>query len=572
MRPFKAIVAFSAIVTASLTDICTVSSIQKALPSNILPGLTIDPSSLTTSVNTNSTVSSNDYPTAIIDYCAVTFAYSHAGLNDSVLVQYWLPAPDDFKNRYLSTGGGGYAINSGNRSLPAGVQYGAVSGMTDGGFGSFDTQFDAVSLLANGTLNWPAVYMFGYQAHHELTLIGKTFARNVYGMEDNTKLYAYYQGCSEGGREGWSQLQRYPEEWDGAITGAPAFRFSHQQVQHLYSNVVEKTVDYYPSPCEFEKIVNETIAACDALDGRIDGVVARTDLCKLHFDSSSIVGKNYSCPVSTSSLKRQMSVSMPAQSGTVSAKAVEVAQTIIDGLKDSQGRQAYFSYQPAASFEDGQTAYNTETEQWELSISSFGSEFVQRFLNLVNSSSLPTLDNVTYDTLRDWMYTGWQKYEDSLQTTRPDLSTLQAAGVKVLHYHGESDNSIPTASSVHYHESVRRIMYPHLSFNESSGAMGDWYRLFLVPGGAHCSPNTAEPNGPWPQTNLGVMIDWVENGVKPVTLNGTVLDGEMKGANQQICAWPLRPIWENGKMECVYHQPSIDSWLYSLDSFNMPVY
>ena len=85
------------------------------------------------------------------------------------------------------------------------------------------------------------------------------------------------------------------EEWDGAITGAPAFRFSFQQVQHLYSNVVEQTLDYYPPRCELEKIVNETIAACDPLDGKTDGVVARSNLCKLHFNTSTIIGKPYYC-------------------------------------------------------------------------------------------------------------------------------------------------------------------------------------------------------------------------------------------------------------------------------------
>jgi hypothetical protein len=69
------------------------------------------------------------------------------------------------------------------------------------------------------------------------------------------------------------------------------------------------------------------------------------------------------------------------------------------------------------------------------------------------------------------------------------------------------------------------------------------------------------PNGPWPQTNLAAIIDWVENGKQPVTLNATVLYGENEGESQQLCAWPLRRLWKNkGKtMECVYDQKSIDS-------------
>jgi tannase len=172
------------------------------------------------------------------------------------------------------------------------------------------------------------------------------------------------------------------------------------------------------------------------------------------------------------------------------------------------------------------------------------------------------------------MVEGWQRYEDVLQTTWPNLTPLQAAGGKVIHYHGESDNSIPTASSVRYHESVRQIMYPSLSYNESNAELNSWYKLFLIPGAAHCSTNDYQPNGPFPQTNLAVLIDWVENAVEPVTLNATHLAGTDKGESAQICAWPLRPLWTgNGSsMECVYDQKSIDTWFYDFDPHKLPLY
>lgn len=573
--------AVAVVHAATLDDVCTSSYVQASLPSDgFYLGITVDPSSVVANPVTNVSVSGeNFFPDATFDYCNVTFAYSHNGRNDQVLVTYWLPAPASFKNRYLSTGGGGLAINSGTGSLPGGVSYGAVAGATDGGFGSFSTNFDAVFLLANGTINWPSLFMFGYQGIHELSVVGKEFTKKFFNMTD-TKLYSYYQGCSEGGREGWSQVQRFGDEWDGAITGAPAFRFSHQQVQHLYSNVVEQTLDYYPPPCELEKIVNETITACDPLDGKTDGVVARTDLCKLHFNINTTIGLPYYCPAAAATtgppkVKRQFgSPATPVQNGTVSAKGVAVASKIIDGLHDLQGRRAYLSYQPAASFADAETQYNSATGEWELDIDGIGAEFPVRFIQLLNTSTLENLNNVTYDTLVDWIYEGWQMYEDTLQTTWPDLTPFHAAGGKVLHFHGESDNSIPTASSVRYHESVRQIMYPHMSFNESTAALSEWYRLFLVPGAAHCSPNTAQPNGPFPQTNLAVMIDWVEKGVVPTTLNATNLQGEYAGENQQICAWPLRPYWKNNGtvMECLYDQTSIDTWLYNFDAFKLPVY
>jgi hypothetical protein len=79
-------------------------------------------------------------------------------------------------------------------------------------------------------------------------------------------------------------------------------------------------------------------------------------------------------------------------------------------------------------------------------------------------------------------------------------------------------------------------MYPNLSFNESTAALNDWYKLFLVPGAAHCAPNPDQPNGPFPQTNLTILIDFVEKGVEPITLNATVLQGEQIGKNEQMSA------------------------------------
>lgn len=160
------IVATAAIANAaSLASVCTTERARSSLPHNAYQGITIDSSSVSASAFYNISILNNVmYPDAMIDYCNVTFAYSHEGrINDRVLVTYWLPAPDKFANRFLATGGGGLAINSGNGSVAGAIPYGAASGLTDGGFGGFDVQWDAVFLLKNNTVNWQSVYMFGEQ-------------------------------------------------------------------------------------------------------------------------------------------------------------------------------------------------------------------------------------------------------------------------------------------------------------------------------------------------------------------------------------------------------------------------
>ncbi|KAL4888885.1 Tannase/feruloyl esterase [Aspergillus ambiguus] len=587
-----AVAAMATTATAtSLVDLCTVSNVQAALPANgTLLGINMIPSTVTASPVYNATVggmmgSTTSSSSETYNYCNVTVSYTHTGKGDTVVVKYAFPSPSDFKNRFYVAGGGGFSLSS---DATGGLSYGAAGGATSAGYDAFSNSYDEVVLYGNGSINWDATYMFGYQALGEMTKIAKPLARGFYGLSDNAKIYTYYEGCSDGGREGMSQVQRWGEEYDGAITGAPAFRFAQQQVHHVFSSAVEKTLDYYPPPCELDKIVNATIAACDPLDGRTDGVVSRTDLCKLHFNLTSIIGEPYYCAAQNSTSlgfgfskrglhKRQAEGSttsyQPEQNGTVSAEGVAVAQAIYGGLHNSKGERAYLSWQIASELSDATTEYNSNSDSWELSIPSTGGEYVTKFVQLLNIDNLSDLDNVTYDTLVDWMNTGMVRYMDSLQTTLPDLTAFQSSGGKLLHYHGESDPSIPAASSVHYWQAVRSIMYPDLSPEESLEKLEDWYQFYLIPGAAHCGTNDLQP-GPWPEKNMDIMINWVENGVKPNRLNATVSSGTYAGETQMLCQWPTRPLWHgnSSNFDCVHDQKSVNSWTYTFPAFKVPVY
>ncbi|OGM49418.1 hypothetical protein ABOM_003499 [Aspergillus bombycis] len=108
----------------------------------------------------------------------------------------------------------------------------------------------------------------------------------------------------------------------------------------------------------------------------------------------------------------------------------------------------------------------------------------------------------------------------------------------------------------------------HWSLLNRPAQLNGWYRLFLIPGDAHCGANALQPNAPWPETTFPTLIDWVEKGIEPKTLNSTV---RSPGEQQQNCGWPLRPYFTNNgtKLECVNDQKSLDSWQYDLDAFQM---
>ncbi|KAF2150208.1 tannase and feruloyl esterase [Myriangium duriaei CBS 260.36] len=597
---------FGAYASSSLSSLCTSAHVRASLPSNgtlqgieLIPGYTTasvinaTSSSAGSSSSTNSTSSGGPggagsagglggSTSSAYSYCNVTIAYTHTGKNDKVIVNYAFPSPSDYKNRFYVAGGGGYSLSS---SSTGGLQYGAVGGATDAGYNAFSKSYDEVALAGNGSIIWDNAYMFGHQALGEMTLVGKAITKSFYGTS-KAKLYTYFEGCSDGGREAMSQVQRWGMEYDGVVAGAPAFRYAQQQVNHVFPALVEQTMDYYPPPCELAKIVNATITACDPLDGKTDGVISRTDLCKLHFNLSSIVGQTYSCAAQTSASlgfgfsKRQATTgsttsSTPAQNGKVTAKGVAVAQAIYNGLHNSKGQQAYLSWQIGSELSDGDTTYNNKTRSWALSIPSTGGEFVAKFVNLQDLDNISSLNNVTYDTMVGWMNTAYMRFLDSLQTTYPDLTDFQSNGGKLLHYHGESDPSVPSASSVHYWQSVRSIMYPSSSSDSASlSALQKWYQLYLVPGAAHCGSNSLQPNGPYPQDNMATIIAWVEKGVQPSRLNATVSAGTSKGTVDKLCQWPTRPHWASNTSDftCVNDAASIKTWTYSFPAFKVPIY
>ncbi|KAF4619035.1 hypothetical protein G7Y89_g14812 [Cudoniella acicularis] len=583
--PFVAALAATANATSSLTDVCTVSNAQAALPSNgTLLGIDLLPSTVTASAVYNASSSagmgSTSTSTTSYTYCNVTITYTHTGKGDTVVVKYAFPNPSDFENRFYVAGGGGFSLST---DATGGLAYGAAGGATSAGYDALNgVSYDEVVLHGNGSINWDATYMFGYQALGEMNLIGKTIAPSFYGLSSDTKIYTYYEGCSDGGREGMSQVQRWGDAYDGVIVGAPAFRFAQQQVHHVYSSAVEHTLDYYPPPCEIDKIVNATIAACDPLDGKTDGIIYRTDLCKLNFNLSSIIGESYYCAAENSTSlgfgfsKRAEGSSTsytPAQNGTVTAEGVAVAQAIYDGLHNSAGERAYLSWQIGSELDDAATTYDSTTGSWELDIPSTGGEYVTKFVQLLNIDNLSNLDNVTYDTLVEWMNIGYERYLDSLQTTIPDLTPFQSSGGKLIHYHGESDPSVPSASSIHYWQSVRSIMYPNTTDEESLEALQDWYQFYLIPGGAHCGVNSLQP-GVWPADNMNTMIDWVESGIKPSRLNATATSGTYSDETQQLCQWPTRPLFSDNSstFDCVNDTASYDSWTYTFPAFKVPIY
>lgn len=197
MRIAPAVAGLAARSSASsLADICTTSNIKAALPSNgTLLGIELVPSSVTASAVYDATLSTTSVKRTTYSYCNASVTYTHAGLDDTVVLEFALPEPSDFENRWYVAGGEAYSLSA---VTTGGLEYGAAGGATSAGYDAFENSYDDVMLLANGTLNLQATHMFGYRALGEMTLVAKSILPGIYGLSNSTstnssKIFTYFE-------------------------------------------------------------------------------------------------------------------------------------------------------------------------------------------------------------------------------------------------------------------------------------------------------------------------------------------------------------------------------------------
>jgi hypothetical protein len=195
--------------------------------------------------------------------CMVTAIVNHPPANDSVKVWIALPT-ENWNGRFEGTGGGGFLGGFPNFAEP--LAQGFVAGATDtgheGGSGSF-------ALNKNGQLNWQLIQDNAYLGIHDMTVVGKELVKAYYGKPAK---YSYFVGGSTGGRQGLSEAQRYPNDYDGIMSFYPAINWHRFVISELYPQVVMNELNIYISPQKFEALNKAIIADIDAKDGFTDGV------------------------------------------------------------------------------------------------------------------------------------------------------------------------------------------------------------------------------------------------------------------------------------------------------------
>ncbi len=402
--------------------------------------------------------------------------------------------PQEWNGKLLALGGGGWMGNVALDTARDGLNRGYATLQTDAGHAN-GTGFDASpwALNADGSANQPKLTDFSYRAIHLMTERGKQLIAAYYGKRANR---SYYQGCSTGGRMGLMEVQRYPDDFDGVIAGAPVYTLQTQTSQQLRTVAFEQPGARL-SPGQLATLHAAVLGACDAKDGAADGVLRDPRACD--FDPAVL-----QCAA--------------GQSGDSCLSTAQVAavRRVYAGEKTSKGTTA--SYPLEKGGESGWARFVPSTSAGDPGTNS-GGMYALRGPLLGNPSFDLTkfaADDVT--TVRaSWLASVYE-------AKNPDISAFTKHGGKLLMYHGFSDPGPGPRATIEYFQAALQ------KTRQAQGAT----RLFLAPGMGHCSGGDGPDRIDW----LGALEGWVEKGAAPQELPATKANSSLAW---KVCAYPKLP-------------------------------
>ena len=409
-------------------------------------------------------------------------------------IEVWLPT-DSWNGRFKGEGGGGYAGAISYGALIDDVRDGYATASTDTGHTGPSGTF---ALNADGTLNTPLISDFAERSLRALAAQAKALITAYYGTAPK---YSYWNGCSTGGRQGLMAAQRFPDEYDGLLIGAPAINWDRFIPSELWPQVVMRQDVGAPiAASKLTAVTAAAVAACDADDGVKDGVI--NDPRKCTFDPAALVCKEGADPASCLT---------PAE-----ARAV---RRIWDGPVNAKGERLWFGLERGASLAGlaGGTPFP------------IASTYFQSWIHQDPAFDWHTVTETGFES--DFR-ASQQKFHDVIGTDDPNLDRFRRHGGKMILWHGEADQLIFPRGTVNY---VTRVA----AASGGAKTVDRFARLFLAPGVGHCGGGA----GPAPIGAFDALVNWVEQGVAPDTLRAarTLENGTVR--TRPLCAYPKTARW-----------------------------
>jgi len=359
-----------------------------------------------------------------------------------------------------------------------------------------NTGHDAVNEpLASFAANYDKRVDYAFRGVHMTAVEAK---RIIAGYYARAAAYSYWDGCSTGGRQGLISAQRFPQDFDGIVAGAPVLDFTSTMIGYLWN---QRALAGASLPEEKLKgIADAVYAKCDAVDGLTDGVIDDPRRCTFK---------------PADDLPRCSEGSDGATCFT--AAQVAALEKIYGGVK--RGGSVFFPGQPVGA-ENGWNAWFVPTAAGRSIETNFGETF---FKYLAFGRPNPTYDWMTFDIDADYDKLQWVR--GALDATDPDLSRFSARGGRMITYFGWADPALNPLMGVRYYESVLQRMGPSTK---------DFYRLFMVPGMFHYGGG----GGTGSFDAFTPLVEWVERGVAPATIAASrLVDGKVV-RTRPLCPYP----------------------------------
>jgi len=411
-------------------------------------------------------------------HCRVAATLKPSADSD-IAIEVWLPA-DNWNGKFQAVGNGGWA---------GVISYPAMATALQEGYATASTNTGHVGGNAVFAIDHPEKLTdFAYRAVHEMTVQAKALINAYYGRAPR---FSYWNGCSTGGRQGLMEAQRYPEDFDAILAGAPANYQTHLHAWDLSVNVpVLKDPAASVPPAKLQMVTSAAIAACDARDGVTDKLISNPRGCS--FDVATLqckAGDAENC---------------------LTAPQVAAMKRAYQPAKTSSGQVVFPGKEPGSEY---QWASFLGSQAPGVSVGSFQVAF--------NDANW---DPKTFDLDRDLKVVD-EKVGVPVNAVNPDLRAFKQRGGKLLLYHGWNDTAISPGNTVDYYQSVLASM---------GGKQDDFLRLFMVPAMQHCG------GGPGPnQINwMAALERWRESNQAPSRIEAGHITGNRVDMTRPLCPYP----------------------------------
>jgi feruloyl esterase len=424
-------------------------------------------------------------PKELPAFCRVAASVKPTSDSD-IRIEVWLPA-SGWNGKLQAVGNGGWIGAIIYQPMMAALAHGYATAGTDTGHqgGVMDGSF---------ALGHPEkVIDFGYRGVHEMTVKAKAVAAAFYG--DGPK-YSYWNGCSSGGKQGLKEAQKFPDDFNGIIAGAPANYWTHLTAASVWVGVVtHKDPASFIPPAKFAVIHKAALEACDALDGVKDGLIDDPRRC--HFDPKTIECKNGDA------------------ADCLTAPQAEAARQIYAPATNPRTKKVvYPGLEPGSELGWGLLAGGKEPAE-------IGATHYRNIVYQDPKWDWHSLDLDKSVARADDLDNG------TINATDPNLKPFFSHGGKLLMYHGWADPLIASENSINYYESV-------LAATGGEKKASSSIRLFMAPGMDHCFGGA----GPNVFDAMEVIEHWVENGKAPDQIIASHMKGAMPDRTRPLCPYP----------------------------------